>query len=146
MKIMLKNVLVVDGSGWFPFWGDIVMEDGKVTNIYHGENTALHLEATMDKIYDYKAGDYTLATGLDAYVVPGIDAPMDMAKYEAQLEKIIAAEKAGKPIEKIVREMTGFGYDKIEFLKPGVAANVMVVDRKPVSKILKAFVDGEEIA
>ncbi len=146
MKIMLKNVLVVDGSGWFPFWGDIVMEDGKVTNIYHGENTALHLEATMDKIYDYKAGDYTLATGLDAYVVPGIDAPMDMAKYEAQLEKIIAAEKAGKPIEKIVREMTGFGYDKIEFLKPGVAANVMVLDRKPVSKILKAFVDGEEIA
>ena len=122
------------------------MEDGKVTNIYHGENTALHLEATMDKIYDYKAGDYTLATGLDAYVVPGIDAPMDMAKYEAQLEKIIAAEKAGKPIEKIVREMTGFGYDKIEFLKPGVAANVMVLDRKPVSKILKAFVDGEEIA
>lgn len=145
MKIMLKNMLVVDGSGWLPFWGDIVMEDGVVTHIANGENTILDLEGAMDQIFDYKEGDYTLATGLAAYAVPGIDAPMDMEKYEKQLEKIIADEKAGKKIEKSVREMTGFGYDKIEFLKVGSPANIMVVDRKPVTKILKAFVDGKEI-
>lgn len=147
MKTMLKNVLLVDGSGWFPFWGDIVMEDGVVTQIAHGENTILDQEASMDQIFDYGAGkpEYTLAQGLTAYAVPGIDAPMDMAKYEAQLEKIIADEKAGKKIEKTVREMTGFGYDKIEFLKVGSPANIMIVDRKPVSKILKAFADGKEL-
>ena len=145
MKTMLKNVLIVDGSGWFPFWGDIVMEDGKVTYIAHGENTIMEQEASMDIILDFKEGDYTLAQGWKAYAVPGIDAPMDMAKYEKQLEKIIADETAGKPIEKSVREMTGFGYDKIEFLKVGSPANIMLVDRKPVTKILKAFVDGEEI-
>ena len=146
MKIMLKNVLVVDGSGWFPFWGDIVMEDGKVTNIYHGENTALHTEASMDKIYDYKAGDYTLATGLTAYAVPGIEPPMTMEKYQAQLEQIMEGIHKGTPIEKTVRAMTGFGYDKIEFLLPGSPANIMIVDKKPTTQILKAFADGEEIA
>ena len=145
MKIMLKNVLVVDGSGWLPFWGDIVIEDGKVTYIANGENTIMDREASMDKIYDYKEGDYTLATGLTAYAVPGIDAPMDLEKFEKQLEKIIADEAAGKRIEKSVREMTGFGYDKIEFLKVGSPADIMVVDRKPVSKILKAFADGKEL-
>lgn len=145
MKIMLKNVLVVDGSGWLPFWGDVVMEGGKVINIFHGENTALHLESSMDKIYDYKAGDYTLASGLTAYVIPGFEPPMTMEKYEAELQKIIADLAAGKEIGKSVREMTGFGYDKIEFLLPGSPANVMVIDKKPTTKILKAFADGEEI-
>lgn len=145
MKVMLKNVLVVDGSGWAPYWGDIVMEDGIVKKISYGENTLFAEEPAMDQILDYKDGDYTLARGFKAYAVPGIDAPMDMAKYEKELEKIIAAEKTGKPIEKTVREMTGFGFDKIEFLKPGVPANIMLVDRKPVTKILKAFVDGKEI-
>ena len=138
MKLMLKNVLIVDGSGWFPYWGDVVCEDD-------GENTIMDQEASMDKIVDYKEGDYTLAQGWKAYLVPGIDAPMDMAKFEKQLEKIIADEKAGKPIEKSVREMTGFGYDKIEFLKVGSPATFMLVDRKPVSKILAAYVDGKEL-
>ena len=31
MTNMLKNVIIVDGSGWIPFWGDIVIEDGKMT-------------------------------------------------------------------------------------------------------------------
>ena len=145
MKIMLKNVLIVDGSGWFPFWGDVVATDGVVTYIAHGENTIMDQEASMDEIYDYKEGDYTLAQGWKAYLVPGIDAPMDMEKYEKQLEAIIAGEKAGKPIEKTVRELTGFGYDKIEFLKVGSPANFMLVDRKPVTKILDAFVDGKKL-
>lgn len=145
MKVMLKNVLIVDGSGWFPYWGDIVMEDGKVTYLAHGENTIIDQEASMDVIHDFKDGDYTLATGWKAYAVPGIGADMDMAKFEKQLEKIIADEKAGKKIEKSVREMTGFGYDQIEYLKVGADANIMLVDRKPVTKILKAFVDGKEI-
>ena len=145
MKLMLKNVLIVDGSGWFPYWGDVVCEDGVVTYIAHGENTIMDQEASMDKIVDYKEGDYTLARGWKAYLVPGIDAPMDMAKFEKQLEKSIADEKAGKPIEKSVREMTGFGYDKIEFLKVGSPATFMLVDRKPVSKILAAYVDGKEL-
>lgn len=145
MKTMLKNVLIVDGSGWFPFWGDVVFEDGVVTYIAHGENTIMDQEASMDEIIDYKEGDYTLAQGWKAYLVPGIDAPMDMAKYEKQLEKIIADEKAGKKIEKSVREMTGFGYDKIEFLKVGSPANFMLVDRKPVSKILAAYADGKKL-
>ena len=126
MKLMLKNVLIVDGSGWFPYWGDVVCED-------------------VDQIVDYKEGDYTLAQGWKAYLVPGIDAPMDMAKFEKQLEKIIADEKAGKKIEKSVREMTGFGYDKIEFLKVGSPATFMLVDRKPVTKILDAYVDGVKL-
>ncbi len=145
MKVMLKNVLIVDGSGWFPYWGDIVMEDGKVTYLAHGENTILDQEASMDVIHDFKDGDYTLATGWKAYAVPGIGGDMDMAKFEKQLEKIIADEKAGKKIEKSVREMTGFGYDQIEYLKVGADADIMLVDRKPVTKILKAFVGGKEI-
>ncbi len=145
MKLMLKNVLIVDGSGWFPFWGDVVCEDGVVTYIAHGENTIMDQEASMDQIVDYKEGDYTLAQGWKAYLVPGIDAPMDMAKFEKQLEKIIADEKAGKKIEKSVREMTGFGYDKIEFLKVGSPATFMLVDRKPVTKILDAYVDGVKL-
>ncbi|MBQ8063147.1 MAG: hypothetical protein IJ720_01510 [Clostridia bacterium] len=146
MKTMLKNVLVVDGSGWFPYWGDVVFEDGVVTYIANGENTILDQEPSMDEIIDYKDGDYTLAQGWKAYLVPGIDAPMDMAKFEKQLEKIIADEKAGKPIEKSVREMTGFGYDKIEFLKAGSPADFMLVDRKPVTKILAAYADGKKIS
>lgn len=145
MKLMLKNVLIVDGSGWFPYWGDVVCENGEVTYIAHGENTIMDQEASMDKIVDYKEGDYTLAQGWKAYLVPGIDAPMDMAKFEKQLDVIIAGEKAGKPIEKTVRELTGFGYDKIEFLKVGSPATFMLVDRKPVTKILAAYVDGEEL-
>lgn len=145
MKTMLKNVLVVDGSGWLPFWGDIVMEDGKVTYIANGENTIMDRESGMDEIYDYKEGDYTLAIGLTAYAVPGIEEPASLETYEKQLEKIMADEAAGKKIEKSVREMTGFGYDKIEFLKAGSPANIMVVDRKPVSKILAAFADGKKL-
>ena len=82
MKLMLKNVLIVDGSGWFPYWGDVVCEDGVVTYIAHGENTIMDQEASMDKI---------------------------------------------------------------EFLKVGSPATFMLVDRKPVSKILAAYVDGKEL-
>ena len=116
MTNMLKNVIIVDGSGWIPFWGDIVIEDGKVvTN------------------YDRKA-----------YVIPGVDAEMTMEKYEEELKSILADLEAGVKIEKAVRKLTGYGVGQREFTKEGVVANIAVLD-KPATKILAAYAAGEEL-
>lgn len=135
MTNMLKNVLIVDGSGWIPFWGDIVLEDGKVAYLRSGENTLMREEKTFDKITDY---------GRDAYVIPGVDAEMTKEKYEEELKSIQADLKAGVKLEKAVRKLTGYGVGQREFTKEGVVANVAVIDRA-ATKILAAFAAGEEL-
>ena len=66
MKLMLKNVLIVDGSGWFPYWGDVVCEDGVVTYIAHGENTIMDQEASMDQIVEM--GSWCLLLNCDLVI------------------------------------------------------------------------------
>ena len=49
MTTMLKNVLVVDGSGWFPYWGDVIIEDGTIKFIGYGENCCMNMEKDCDE-------------------------------------------------------------------------------------------------
>ena len=135
MTNMLKNVIIVDGSGWIPFWGDIVIEDGKVAILRSGENTLFNEEKTFDKVTDYDR---------KAYVIPGVDAEMTMEKYEAQLKSVLADMESGLKIEKAVRKLTGYGVGQREFTVEGVVANLCVLD-KPVTKIITAFAAGEEL-
>ena len=131
MTNMLKNVIIVDGSGWIPFWGDIVIEDGKIAILRSGENTLFNEEKTTN--YDRKA-----------YVIPGVDAEMTMEKYEDELKAILADLQAGVKIEKAVRKLTGYGVGQREFTKEGVVANIAVLD-KPATKIITAYAAGEEL-
>ena len=135
MTTMLKNVIIVDGSGWIPFWGDIVLEDDKVAILRSGENTLFNEEKTFDTVIDYKRG---------AYVIPGVEDEMTMEKYEAELQSILADLASGLKIEKAVRKLTGYGVGQREFTVEGVVANVAVLD-KPATKILKAFAAGKEL-
>ena len=135
MTNMLKNVIIVDGSGWIPFWGDIVIEDGKIAILRSGENTLFNEEKTFDKVTNYDR---------KAYVIPGVDAEMTMEKYEDELKSILADLEAGVKIEKAVRKLTGYGVGQREFTKEGVVANVAVLDQ-PATKILAAFAAGKEL-
>lgn len=135
MTTMLKNVIIVDGSGWIPFWGDIVLEDDKVAILRSGENTLFNEEKTFDTVIDYKRG---------AYVIPGVEDEMTMEKYEAELQSILADLASGLKIEKAVRKLTGYGVGQREFTVEGVVANIAVLD-KPATKILKAFAAGKEL-
>ncbi len=135
MTNMIKNVIIVDGSGWIPFWGDIVIEDGKIAILRSGENTLMREEKTFDKVTDYDR---------KAYVIPGVDAEMTKEKYEEELKTILADLEAGVRIEKSVRKLTGYGVGQREFTKEGVVANIAIID-KPATKIITAFAAGEEL-
>ena len=141
MTKCFKNVLVVDGSGWFPYWADLFVEDGKVTRICYGENTGMNFYKECDEIVDYKkdpAGRFP-----EVYLIPGVNPPMTMEKYEAELKEIMDGLDKGIEIEKTVRKLTGFGYDMIEMIKVDVPADFAIVDKKPTTKILEAYAEGK---
>ena len=75
MVTSLKNVLIVDGTGWFPYWTDVLIEDGKIKDILSGENVAIREEKNFGKVINYKVGEYP-----GAYVIPGFDSDMTMEK------------------------------------------------------------------
>lgn len=135
MVTSLKDVMIVDGSGWLPFLGDVVMDGGKVSKVASGTCTLYVEEPSFDEIKKFDTYDY---------LVPGFDAPMTKEKYEAELKKIADAVSAGQKIEKAVRSMTGYGVGQREYLKDGVAANVMVVD-KDLKTIKAAYADGKSV-
>ena len=135
MTTMLKNVIIVDGSGWIPFWGDIVIEGDKVAILRSGENTLFNEEKTFDKVTNYDR---------KAYVIPGVEDDMTLEKYEEELKSILADLESGLKIEKAVRKLTGYGVGQREFTKEGVIANVAVID-KPATKIITAYAAGKEL-
>ena len=144
MPTMVKNVLVVDGSGWIPFWGNLIIEDQVIKELGSGENVLIAEEPRCDKILNYKAGDFPGKTAPEAYLIPGLKAGMTMEDYQEELDQILADVKTGTKIEKAFRKLTGFGTGQREFLKQGSPANFMIVD-KPATKILTAFTAGEEL-
>ncbi|MBQ8084382.1 MAG: hypothetical protein IJ720_01955 [Clostridia bacterium] len=135
MTTMLKNVIIVDGSGWIPFWGDIVLEGDKVAILRSGENTLFNEEKTFDKVINYDR---------KAYVIPGVYDDMTKEKYEEELQSILADLQSGLKIEKAVRKLTGYGVGQREFTKEGVVANIAVLD-KPATKIITAYAAGKEL-
>lgn len=135
MTTMLKNVIIVDGSGWIPFWGDIVLEGDKIAILRSGENTLFNEEKTFDKVINYDR---------KAYVIPGVYDDMTKEKYEEELQSILADLQAGIKIEKAVRKLTGYGVGQREFTKQGVVANIAVLD-KPATKIITAYAAGKEL-
>jgi len=144
MITMLKNVLVVDGSGWFPFWGDVLLEDDKIKLISCGENILIREEKNYDRILNFKDGDYPGHKLPDAYLIPGFEEDMTMEKYQKELNQIIADLKSGMKIEASIRKMTGFGAGQRDYLVNGGKANVAIIDSS-VTKILMAFADGKEL-
>ena len=135
MTTMLKNVIIVDGSGWIPFWGDIVLEGDKVAILRSGENTLFNEEKTFDKVINYDR---------KAYVIPGVYDDMTKEKYEEELQSILADLQSDLKIEKAVRKLTGYGVGQREFTKEGVVANIAVLD-KPATKIITAYAAGKEL-
>lgn len=144
MPTMVKNVLVVDGSGWLPFWGNLIIEDRVIKEMAVGENVLISKEPICDKILSYKPGDFPGKTAPEAYLIPGLKDGMTMEDYQAELDQILANVKTGMKIEKAFRKLTGFGAGQREFLKQGSPANFMIVD-KPATKILTAFTAGKEL-
>lgn len=135
MTKMLKNVIIVDGSGWIPFWGDIVIEGDKILYLRSGENTLFNEEKTFDEVINYDR---------KAYVIPGVHDDMTMEKYEEELQSILADLQSGLKIEKAVRKLTGYGVGQREFTVQGGVANIAVLD-KPATKILAAFAAGKQL-
>ena len=131
MVTCLKNVLIVDGSGWIPFLGDIVIEDDKVSIV----SSLYQIADTFDKTEDYK---------WNAYCISGFDAPMTKEKYEAELATLKADVESGTRIHKAVRKLTGYGVGQREYLKAGVPADVFVVD-KDLTTVLAAYADGKAL-
>ena len=90
MTNMLKNVIIVDGSGWIPFWGDIVIEDGKiairrlVTHRTQGQNWIVE--------EGLKPGEKVVIEGLQR-IRPGV--PVQIVPTIAEQEQAKAA-KASK--------------------------------------------------
>lgn len=135
MITSLKNVLIVDGSGWIPFLGDVVLKDDKVEIVSSGEDCLYDIDSTFDIIDDYEKS---------AYVIPGFDSPMTMEKYQNELDTLRNEVKSGKKIEKAVRALTGYGVGQREYLLAGKAADVFVADEK-LENILAAYADGKKL-
>ena len=144
MPTMVKNVLVVDGSGWLPIWGNLIIEDQVIKEMAFGENVLITEEPRCDKILSYKYDDFPGKTAPQAYLIPGLKDGMTMADYQEELDQILADVKTGTKIEKAFRKLTGYGTGQREFLVRGSTANFMIVD-KPATKILTAFTAGKEL-
>ncbi len=142
MTTLLKNVLVVDGSGWFPFWGDVLIEDETVKEIFYGENRIVRQEKDLDVVKNYKT--YLNNEFPGAYVIPGMEEDMTMEKYQKELIDILNGMAGGLKIEKAVRKLTGYGVGQREYLLAGKPADVMVVDKES-KQILAAYAKGKEL-
>lgn len=148
MTTLLKNVLIVDGTGWIPYWGDILLEDGKVKLVSSGENILIREEPTYDKIDNFKkdsapgGGSYPEAF---AFAMVG-EGPFTKADYQKFVDKINADTKGDtyKDFAVAYRKQTGFGVGQREYLVAGIPANIIAVD-KNTKKIVKAYADGKEI-
>jgi len=85
MVTQLKNVLVVDGTGWFPYWGDILIEDDTIKDIISGENIIIREEKNFDRTVNFKRGE---KPGAYAFVAVG-DGPFTKADYEKLVDDIM---------------------------------------------------------
>ena len=103
MVTQLKNVIIVDGTGWEPY--------GEFPN---------------------------------AWLVPAFEDGMTKEKFQKELDEIKSDMASGMKIQKSIRKMTGFGVGQREYLVKGMAANVMVIDKK-TKEMLAAFADGKEL-
>lgn len=148
MTTLLKNVLIVDGTGWIPYWGDILLEDDKVKLVSSGENVLYREEKTFDKIVNFKkdtapgGGSYPEAF---AFVMVG-DGPFTKADYLEFVDKINADAKDDtyKAFAMAYRKQTGYGVGQREYLVAGRPANMICVD-KNTKKVVKAYADGKEV-
>ena len=139
MVTQLKNVIIVDGTGWEPYWGDVLIEDGKIKDIISGENIVIAEEKNFDKILNFKVGEFP-----NAWLVPAFEDGMTKEKFQKELDEIKSDMASGMKIQKSIRKMTGFGVGQREYLVKGMVANVMVIDKK-TKEMLAAFADGKEL-
>lgn len=144
MVTELKNVLIIDGTGWIPYWGNVVVEDQIIKQMTSGENVLIAEEPGYDRILNFKPGDFPGKTAPEAYLIPGLSNNMTMEQYQEELDAILADMKTGTKPEKAFRKLTGLGTGQREFLVEGMPANFMIVD-KPITKILTAFAGGREL-
>lgn len=148
MTTMLKNVLIVDGTGWIPYWGDLLLEDDKVKIVSSGENILIRDEPTFDKIEDFKK-DKAPGNGsypeVFAFAMVG-EGPFTKADYQKFVDTVVADTKGDtyKDFGVAYRKQTGFGTGQREYLVEGMPANIIVVD-KETRKIVKAYADGKEV-
>ena len=94
----------------------------------------------------YKTFDEVRDRNFDGLIITG--APVEQMDFEEvdywdELKEIMDGLDKGIEIEKTVRKLTGFGYDKIEMIKVDVPADFAIVDKKPTTKILEAYAEGK---
>ena len=81
MVTQLKNVIIVDGTGWEPYWGDVLIEDGKIKDIISGENIVIAEEKNFDKILNFKVGEFP-----NAWLVPAFEDGMTKEKFQKEVQ------------------------------------------------------------
>ena len=140
MVTQLKNVLVVDGTGWFPYWGDILIEDDTIKDIISGENIIIREEKNFDRTVNFKRGE---KPGAYAFVAVG-DGPFTKADYEKLVDDIMKDMGTGMKLGKAYRKQTGYGLGQREYMVAGMKANLIVLD-KETKKIAMSFADGKEL-
>lgn len=148
MLTELKNVLIVDGTGWIPYWGDIVLEDDKVKIVSSGENILIRDEKTFDKIENFKKdtapGNGSFPEAF-AFAMVG-EGPFTKKDYQEFVKKVLAdaTDDTYKALAVAYRKQTGYGLGQREYLVPGIPANIIVID-KNTKEIVLAYADGKQL-
>lgn len=147
MTTELKNVYIVDGTGWIPYWGDILLEDDKIKTISAGENILIWDEKTFDKIVNFKKDPSPGGTYPEAFAFVMIgEGPFTKADYQKFVDQVNADTKDDslKAFAMAYRKQTGFGVGQREYMVAGMKANIICVDIN-TRKIVDCYADGKQL-